>query len=222
MAGIRVSNTILCIAASVALCGAPALAQSTMGAPANQQTTPSSGSGASSSGSMQGSAAGSMQDNSSTAAGSDSKVSSEDKKFLETAMEGDMAEIQLGQLALQKASSDQVKQFAQHMIDDHTKLSEQMKPIAQQLGVEAPASLSSKHLAVQAKLQGLSGAEFDREYIKDMVADHSEDDQAFVRETTSAKDPTLKNAVSQAEPIIAGHLKMAQDLEKSTKGNGSM
>jgi len=59
-----------------------------------------------------------------------------------------------------------------------------------------------------------------REYIKAMVSDHSEDDQAFLHEENGAKDPTLKNAVSQAEPIIADHLRMAKDLDKSLKGKG--
>jgi putative membrane protein len=163
-----------------------------------------------------------MQDNSNMSGGS-GKVTADDKHFMKEAMEGDMAEIQLAQLAQQKASSGQVKQFAQRMIDDHTKLDAQMKPLAQQFGVDAPTDLSAKHKAVQGKLQALSGAKFDQEYVKAMVSDHREDDQAFLRESTLTTDPTLKNAVSQAEPIIAEHLRMAQDLEKSLKGGqGSM
>jgi len=163
---------------------------------------------------------GSMQSSPGMGSGS-SMVSAEDKHFMKEAMEGDMAEIQLARLAQQKASSSQVKEFAQRMIDDHTKLDAEMKPMAQQFGVEAPTDLSAKHKAVQSKLQGLSGDNFDQEYVKAMVSDHSEDDQAFLREQTMAKDPTLKNAVTQAEPIIAEHLRMAKDLEKSLKGKGS-
>jgi putative membrane protein len=98
-----------------------------------------------------------------------------------------------------------------------------MKPLAQQFGADVPTDLSAKHKAVQNKLQALSGAKFDQEYVTAMVSDHREDDQAFLRESTLTTDPTLKNAVSQAEPIIAEHLRMAQDLEKSLKGSqGSM
>lgn len=154
-------------------------------------------------------------------AGMGGKVSAEDKHFMKEAMEGDMAEIQLAKLAQQKASSDQVKQFAQRMIDDHTKLDAQMKPMAQQFGVEAPTDLDAKHKSVEAKLQNLSGEQFDQEYMKDMVGDHRQDDQAFLREETSASSPELKNAVTQAEPIISEHLRMAQDVEKSLKGKGS-
>jgi putative membrane protein len=149
------------------------------------------------------------------------KIGAEDKQFMKTAMEGDMAEIQLAQLAQQKASSDQVKQFAQRMITDHTKMDAQMKPMAQQFGVEAPTQLDAKHKAVEAKLQALSGDQFDQEYIKAMVADHSEDDQAFIREETAASNPDLKSTVTQAEPTIAEHLRMAQQIQKSMKSKSS-
>ena len=61
-----------------------------------------------------------------------------DRMFVKKALQGGMAEVQLGQLTLQKSNNDQVKQFAQHMIDDHTKLNDQMKPVAQQVGVAVP------------------------------------------------------------------------------------
>jgi putative membrane protein len=231
MGSTRIFKGVICLAASMLLCGALVLAQDQTGNPGSSSGTnsttggASSGSGSmsgSSAGSMQGSSANGMKDNSNMSGGS-GKVTADDKHFMKEAMEGDMAEIQLAQLAQQKASSDQVKQFAQRMIDDHTKLDAQMKPLAQQFGVDAPSDLSAKHKTVQNKLQGLSGAKFDQEYVKAMVSDHREDDQAFLRESTLTTDPTLKNAVSQAEPIIAEHLRMAQDLEKSLKGSqGSM
>jgi len=230
MATTRMSKAAIGLAASVLLCVAPVLAQSSMG---GSQSTPSGSqsngsTGAASSGGMSRSSAGTMSGSSQNSsmqgnsgmAGDSGKVTAGDKHFMEEAMEGDMAEIQLAQLAQQKASSDKVKQFAQRMIDDHTKLDAQMKPLAQQFGVEAPTELSAKHKAVESKLQGLSGEQFDREYIRDMVADHREDHQAFVREESNAKDPSLKNAVTEAAPIIGEHLRMAQDIEKSVNGKG--
>jgi putative membrane protein len=67
-----------------------------------------------------------------------------DKIFVKRAMQGSIAEVQLGELTLQKSNNDQVKQFARKMIDDHTKLNEQMRPVAQQLGVEIPTEVSKK------------------------------------------------------------------------------
>lgn len=229
MAGSRISKAGFCLAASMFLCGAPMLAQgmpSQPGTPgSNNGTTNPSGQapgsmpGQTPAGSMPGNPSASMPDN--AMSGMAGKVSAEDKHFMKDAMEGDMAEIQLAKLAQQKASSDQVKQFAQRMIDDHTKLDAQMKPMAQQFGVEAPTDLDAKHKAIEAKLQNLSGEQFDQEYIKEMVSDHRQDDQAFLREESSASSPELKNAVTQAEPIISEHLRMAQDIEKSMKGKAS-
>ena len=224
MTAIRFTKGLCCIAATLMLCGAPALAQDTMGTPVSPQTAP----GGASPGSMPGRPAGGVQGtpgmpgDAGMDASSSTKASAEDKSFMQAAMEGDMAEIQLGQLAQQKASSAEVKQFAQHMIDDHTRLDAEMKPLAHQLGVEAPTELSAKHKSLQATLQGLSGPQFDEEYVKAMVAGHREVDQEFVREETASTNPILKNAVTQAEPTVASHLKMAQDLQKSLNSKGSM
>ena len=125
-----------------------------------------------------------------------------------------MAEVQLGQLTLQKSSNDQVKQFAQKMIDDHTKLGEQMKPVAQQIGVPVPPSVSKKDKAVMMKLQSLSGPAYDQAYVKDMVKDHKEDLSDFQTEASSGQDQTVKDAASQGSQVISGHLQMAQQLAK--------
>ena len=237
MASTRMCRFALCCAASMLLCGAPAVAQQTTGGSGgasgstgtqsgtqSNSTTGGASSGGmtgTSTGSMQGSSGGGMQQDNATMSGGAGKISAEDKRFMKEAMEGSMAEIQLGQLAQQKASNDQVKQFAQRMIDDHTKLNAQMGPLAQQFGVETPTDLDSKHKSIQSRLEGMSGEKFDQEYMKAMVADHRDDHQKFLREEATAKDPTLKNAVTQAEPIIAEHLRMAQDIDKSLKGKGS-
>jgi putative membrane protein len=137
-----------------------------------------------------------------------------DRMFVKTAMQGSMAEVQLGQLTLQKTSNDQVKQFAQHMIDDHTKLNEQMKPVAQQLGVEIPTQVSKKDKTVMNKLQALSGPAYDQAYIKDMVKDHKQDLSEFQMEASSGQDQATKDAATQGSRVIAQHLQMAQQMAK--------
>ena len=137
-----------------------------------------------------------------------------DRMFVSKAMQGSMAEVQLGQLTLQKSNNDQVKQFAQRMIDDHTKLNEQMKPVAQQLGVTAPDQISKGDRKTIAKLQGLSGSAYDQAYIKDMVKDHKQDLSQFQMEASSGQDQTVKDAANQGSKVIAQHLQMAQQLAK--------
>jgi putative membrane protein len=137
-----------------------------------------------------------------------------DKMFVRKAMQGGMAEVQLGQMTLQKTNNDQVKQFAQRMIDDHTKMNDQLKPVAQQLGVDVPGQVSKKDRATMAKLEALSGPAYDQAYIKDMVKDHKQDLSDFQMEASSGQDQTVKDAASQGSKVIAQHLQMAQQMAK--------
>jgi putative membrane protein len=137
-----------------------------------------------------------------------------DKAFVTKALEGGMAEVQLGQLTLQKSQNPQVKEFAQKMIDDHTRLGEQMKPVAQQLGVKTPTEPSKKDRQTIAKMQGLSGTAYDQAYLKDMVKDHKQDLSEFQAEASNGQDATVKDAATQGSKVIAQHLQMAQQLAK--------
>jgi putative membrane protein len=137
-----------------------------------------------------------------------------DRMFVKSAMQGDMAEVQLAQLTLQKSSNDQLKQFAQRMITDHTRLNQQMKPVAQQIGVQVPTEVSKKDKKTMAQLQGLSGQAYDQAYIKDMVKDHKKDLSEFQSEASSGSDPTVKDAANQGSQVIAQHLQLIQQIAK--------
>jgi len=142
-----------------------------------------------------------------------------DKMFVKKALQGGMAEVQLGQLTLQKSNNDQVKQFAQRMIDDHTKLGDEMRPVAQQLGVSDPNGVSKKDKSTMAKLQALSGPAYDEAYIRDMVKDHKQDLRDFQTEASSGQDQTVKDAANQGSKVIAQHLQMIQQLAKDQNVN---
>jgi putative membrane protein len=137
-----------------------------------------------------------------------------DKIFVKKAMQGSIAEVQLGELTLQKSNNDQVKQFARKMIDDHTKLNEQMRPVAQQLGVEIPTEVSKKDKSLMSKMQALSGAAYDEAYIKDMVKDHKQDLSEFHMEASNGHDPSIRDAATQGSKTISEHLQMAEQLAK--------
>ena len=139
-------------------------------------------------------------------------ASSADKKFVHSALEGGNAEVKLGQLAAQKGSSEDVKQFGQKMIDDHTKLGDQMKQIAQQQGINVPDGVPAKDKALEAKLNSLSGDAFDKAYIKAMVQDHKKDLSDFKKEASSGNDTSIKEAASQGAQVINEHLQMAQQM----------
>jgi len=135
-----------------------------------------------------------------------------DKQFVRSALEGGMAEVQMGQLAAQKSSNPDVKEFGQKMVDDHTKLGDQMKQVAAQMNVKVPDSLSSKDKSTIAKLSALNGDAFDKAYIKDMVKDHKKDEKEFKQEAIDASNPTLKNVASQGAQVIGQHLQMIEQI----------
>ncbi|WP_263385166.1 DUF4142 domain-containing protein [Granulicella arctica] len=147
-----------------------------------------------------------------------------DKMFLRKAGEGGLAEVQLGQLAAQKGSSDDVKQFAQKMVDDHTMLNNSLKPIADDMGVRVPTKLTKKDQAEYDKLNGLSGDDFDKEYLAYMVKDHHEDVRDFRDEDEQVTDSNLKPAVEKGLRVIRDHTRMVDKLAKAkgvaTPGRG--
>lgn len=151
------------------------------------------------------------------AQGAGQTASAADKKFVQKAMEGGMAEVELGQLAVEKASSPDVKNFGQRMVDDHTKMNEQMKPVGARLGIAPPSQLPPKEQALKTKLAALSGTTFDKAYINAMVADHKEDDKEFKNEEINGKDPQVKDAATQGESVIAQHLQLAESIQKKLK-----
>lgn len=139
-------------------------------------------------------------------------------EFLEHAMMGNMAEIRLGKLAAERGSSSQVKQFAQQMIEGHTKANEQVKKVAEQKGVQEPKELDAKHKEVEDRLSSLSGAEFDRAYMEHMVKDHQEDVDAFTAQSKNSKDESVRNLASTLLPDLQKHLQMATDTRQQVGG----
>ncbi len=138
-----------------------------------------------------------------------------DKKFLMDAAQGGNFEIQAAQLALQKSSSDDVKKFAQMMIDDHTKLNEQMKPVASEAGVTPPTDLSKKDQKLLAQLKTTSGNTFDKRYIQVMLGDHQKDLKEFKAEASTGQLASEKSAAEQGTPIIQSHLDAAKAMAKA-------
>ncbi len=140
--------------------------------------------------------------------------SDDDKKFLATASQSDVNEIKLSQLAEQKATNPAVKAFAEKMVAEHTKMSESMKPFAESWGVTPATDLDADHQKELDKLNGLSGADFDKEYIDQMVTDHAKALRAFTSEAKDTKDAKFRTAVLKGKTRVAAHKNMAYDLKK--------
>lgn len=141
-------------------------------------------------------------------------ASNEDKKFLATAAQSDQNEIALSQLAQQKATNPAVKAFAEKMVTEHTQMTESMKPFADSWGLTAPSGPDADHQKELDKLNGLSGGDFDKEYISEMVSDHAKALRAFTTEAKDTKDVKFRAAVLKGKTIVAAHKNMAYDLKK--------
>ncbi len=144
-----------------------------------------------------------------------------DHKFVTEAATGGMLEVELGKLAADKAASDSVKKFGQQMVTDHSKANDELKSIAEKKGVEIPASLPKKEQKEVDRLAKLSGAEFDKAYMKLMVSDHEDDVKEFEKASKNAADPDLKSFAEKTLPTLKDHLKMAQDTYNDVHGKKS-
>jgi len=136
-----------------------------------------------------------------------------DSQFVMEAAEGGQMEVELGQLAQQKASSDAVKQFGQRMAADHAKAGQELAQLAASKGVELSKQPSRKTQMEKDRLSKASGSAFDREYVKMMVQDHEKDVASFKRESQQAQDPDLKAWVTKAVPTLEDHLKSIKRIE---------
>ena len=140
-------------------------------------------------------------------------MSSTDRDFLTKAAEGGKAEVELGNLATQKASSNDVKQFAQRMVEDHGKANKELEKVAKDKGIALPDQPDAKDKAEKSRLEKLSGAQFDKAYMAYMVKDHTKDVSEFRKESQSAKDSDVKNFAAKTLPTLEDHLKQAQSVD---------
>lgn len=145
--------------------------------------------------------------------GSMSAVKSADKNFMMQAAMGGMAEVEMARLALSKSSSDSVKQFAQKMLDDHSANNQELMAIASARGVTLPSTLDAKHKNLMDKLTAMSGAEFDKMYIKEMgVKAHQNMEKLLQSNMNKVSDSELKSFIAKTLPVVQEHLRMARGM----------
>ena len=135
-----------------------------------------------------------------------------DQTFVEKAAQDSIAEIDLGELAKERAESEEVKQFAQRMIDDHGKANEQLEEIAKSKGAVIPTEAGEEHSKLRAELGELEGEAFDQKYMAAMAEDHQMAVDLFQKQAEEGEDPELKSFAEQTLPIIKEHLTMAQSM----------
>ena len=120
------------------------------------------------------------------------QLAQQDMEFAKKAAGDGMAEVKLGKLVQDQAESDQVKQFGQRMVDDHSKANDKLKSIAQQKGIDLPQDLPKEAQQTYDELQQKSGHAFDQAYMDAMVKDHHKAIDLFQQEAKSGKDADLQ------------------------------
>ncbi|MES2315952.1 MAG: DUF4142 domain-containing protein [Pseudomonadota bacterium] len=149
-------------------------------------------------------------------------LSKSDQKILMNMAQENMAEIEVARLAQSKSQNEQVKGFAQKMIDDHTKALDDVKQMAQAKNLTLPTELDRAHKGKVDKLASLSGEAFDRSYMAQAgVAEHKKVHGMLSKAQVKAKDPELKALASRMAPVVDQHLNSAQELHKNAARGSS-
>jgi putative membrane protein len=140
-----------------------------------------------------------------------------DQGFFDKAAEGGMAEVEAGQLAQEKASSAEVKKFGAMMVTDHTQANDKLTAIAANHNVTLPTDLNAEHQQMKDTLGGLSGKEFDKQYIAGQIKDHRTVAELLRTESTSGQNPDAKAFAAETLPTVEAHLRQAESLGKKLK-----
>lgn len=143
----------------------------------------------------------------------------DDADFMVKAASGGMMEVELGRMALQKATDPNVKKFAQKMVDDHTKANEELKALAAKKNITLPTTPGDEAQEHINDLAKYSGAEFDKEYLELMHKDHQEDLDLFKEAAEDAEDADVKAYAAKTLPVLRTHHQMAEQMEDGTAKN---
>jgi len=144
-----------------------------------------------------------------------------DLRFLREAGGGGLAEVALGKLAVDQGHNPEVRAFGQRMMDDHGKGNEQLLALAQGKKVEVPSELPADAKQTGERLAALSGAAFDREFMKIMVSDHEKVVAAFEGEANSGGDSDVQQFAAQTLPMLRDHLTQARRIQTALTGVSS-
>jgi len=147
----------------------------------------------------------------------DVKTGDADQDFVIKCLASQVGEIKLAETALKNASSKEVRGFAQHVIDDHTKVRDQLMEWAKSAKLAIVQGLDKDFKEKVDRLSKAEGANFDREFMKIMVADHEQALKAMQAHAKTTRDQTLQKLIEKTTPTVEDHLKKARQIAESLK-----
>ena len=139
-----------------------------------------------------------------------------DKQFLRSAAEASLADMKIGALATQKGSPA-IKDLGQKMVDDHTQMGKELGTVADAMGVLLPKKVNKEQQAEYDKLNGLSGKDFDTEYVTYLAKTHWQDVHSYRMEASVAVDEDLQSEVIKSLGMMREHLGL---IAKTAKDEG--
>ena len=145
------------------------------------------------------------------------KLAKEDRDLFDDAAQGGLLEVKLAENVVKQGASEDVKHFAQRMIDDHTKANQRLAAAAHQDGLSVPKDLDKKHQDTLERFTQWSGTKLDREYMDEMVSEHKDDVKAFERESKEGKAAGLRQFAASTLPTLREHLTLAQQIQEHLK-----
>ena len=144
-------------------------------------------------------------------------VTNQDSYFMQKASYSNYAEVNAGSLAGIRGNSDSIKSFGLMMVTDHSKAQSSLDSLGVTFNVNLPTTPDSAHLAMAAKLQTLSGYQFDTTYIGAQIVDHMATIAIFQQELATGNNQQVKNYANKNLPVIQMHLQMAQTIQALIK-----
>lgn len=149
--------------------------------------------------------------------GTDDNNENRDAEFLEEAAYGGLMEVEMGKYAQQNAQSARVKNFAAMMVKDHSKANDELKALAAKKNITLPTTLDDKHMEKVNDLKEKRGAEFDKEYMQEMVDDHDKDVDKFKRQAENGDDADIKAFAAKTLPVLLTHQDSAKNIRDFLK-----
>lgn len=137
--------------------------------------------------------------------------------FLSKAVQGGTTEVQMGQLAQNNTANLQIKNFGNHLIQDHNKADVEISILATEHAVSLPGQLLPEQQSLLDQLRNLSGAAFDKEFIAQSVKLHEKDVAEFQKQASGNADPEVRSLAAKTLPTLQSHLKMARELKNKLK-----
>lgn len=140
-----------------------------------------------------------------------------DTKFMMKAASGGMMEVELGQMAQQKAQSQRVKDFGAMMVRDHTQANNELKALAANKNVSVPAAMTEEHQGHVNGMREKTGKDFDKAYMSMMVDDHEKDVSDYSNESNNGSDAEVKAFAAKTLPVLRAHLDSAKSVNDVIK-----